>query len=653
MRVKQQNLVYVIGLVPQMKDEQALLQTLRGPEYFGQYGDIDKIVVSKAKPGAPSSGVGVYVTYARKEDAAMCISTIDGSVNGDRVLRAQFGTTKYCSAFLRGATCTNKNCSFLHETGEDGHSSSLQGEVHTKKSTPAPPAMAPPARPNSTAQSISSQPMARQGSKDSDDRKGSTDGSALPSTASWANTAPPKSIRRASGSTSRATPSPQVTHAALASQKPDPKPIDAPIVGPSKTVEVERSALKSESSSIPPKPQALTRPFDPVQSVYDSVLKSVSSQQFKFVFSDSCLSEEERDEVENFPVMIDPYGGAKRRVMQDKEAAERARLEADAKAKLEAQATSAAEEALEDVDMGAGSLALGGEPEVNPRSTSGRGAIGRPSQPGSLNDQFPTMSLRSLTPQQRQQIGLTSGNTQQAPGLPQPPAGSTAFQMSDFDKSPATFSQAQYDQISNHQRHGSRYFNSEHKSNAASRFQGPQQSFYSSGVQGPPPGLPASGTPPVSGGGMFAHGNNFSNAGFGTAKDANTDPTMRARSGTNAGPDVSKRELLLSLQNNSLRSPPQSSAPALAPGLFNPLYSQFPGAYQDPGLVKQRKKGKKHRHANTSSSGGGEHLADPSILQARLHQGNSTGQGLFGGNQGGYQQSSLMYGGGGGYNRPW
>ena len=255
--MKQQNLVYVIGLVPQMKDEQALLQTLRGPEYFGQYGDIDKIVVSKAKPGAPSSGVGVYVTYARKEDAALCISTIDGSVNGDRVLRAQFGTTKYCSAYLRGETCTNKNCSFLHETGEDGHSSSLQGEIHTKKSAPAPPAMAPPVRPNSTAQSISSQPMARQSSKDSDDRKGSTDGSALPSTASWANTAPPKPIRRASGSTSRATPSPQLTHAALAPQKPEPKPKSAPTAGSSKAVEASQVAYKSESSSLPPQPTSI------------------------------------------------------------------------------------------------------------------------------------------------------------------------------------------------------------------------------------------------------------------------------------------------------------------------------------------------------------------------------------------------------------
>ena len=644
-------MVYVIGLVPQIKDESSLLQTLRGVDYFGQYGDIDKIVVSKAKPGAPSQGVGVYITYARREDAALCIATIDGSVNGDRVLRAQFGTTKYCSAYLRGETCTNKNCSFLHETGEDGHSSSLQGEVHTKKFIPAPASFAPPARPLSTTQSVSSQPMARQGSKDSDGPKESVDGSALPSTASWAHALPPKPSRRPSQSTSRATPSPQMTHAALAPQKAESKPQTKSITGPSKAGEIERSSSHAESSTAISGTHA-SRPFDPVQSVFDNVLKSVSSQQFHFSFSDSCLSEEEREEVENFPVLIDPYGGAKRRVMQDKELAERARLEADAKINLEAQARSAAEEALDDVDMGAGSLALGGEPEDNPRSTSGRGAIGRPSQAGSMADQFAAMNLRSLTPQQRQQLGLASGNVQQAPGLPQPSAGSTAFEMSDFDRRPATFSQAQYDQISNHQRHGSRYFNSDSKSTPATRFQGQQQSFYSSGVQGPPPGLPASGTPPVSGGGMFAHGNNFSNPGFGAAKDTNAELTMRGRGGTNASQDISKRELLLSLQNDPLRSPPPSSA--LAPGLTNSLYGQVPGAYQDPGLVKQRKSRKKHRQANTSSSGGGEHLADPSIVQARLHQGGNNGQGLFGGNQGGYQQQNLMYGGsGGGYSRAW
>lgn len=87
-RVVQKNLVYVIGLNPTIRDENQLLQTLRGDQYFGQYGEIDKIVVSKAKPGGNSNqGIGVYVTFSRKVDAATCIAAVDGSPNGDRVLR--------------------------------------------------------------------------------------------------------------------------------------------------------------------------------------------------------------------------------------------------------------------------------------------------------------------------------------------------------------------------------------------------------------------------------------------------------------------------------------------------------------------------------------------------------------------------------------
>src|SRR5271170_1385142 len=90
------------------------------------------------------------------------------------VSRAQFGTTKYCSAFLRGEVCNNKNCSFLHETGEDGQNTSIQsepnGKVGPKPVHPnIPSQMQPPPRPTPpppAPASISSQPMARQNSKE-------------------------------------------------------------------------------------------------------------------------------------------------------------------------------------------------------------------------------------------------------------------------------------------------------------------------------------------------------------------------------------------------------------------------------------------------------------------------------------------------------
>jgi CCR4-NOT transcription complex subunit 4 len=76
LRVVQKNLVYVTG------------DTLRGPDYFGQYGKIIKIVVSKARENAQhQQSVGVYVTFARKEDAEQCIKAVDGSANGERQLR--------------------------------------------------------------------------------------------------------------------------------------------------------------------------------------------------------------------------------------------------------------------------------------------------------------------------------------------------------------------------------------------------------------------------------------------------------------------------------------------------------------------------------------------------------------------------------------
>lgn len=80
--------------------------------------------------------VGVYVTYSRKEDAAACIKSIDGTVHEGRVLRASYGTTKYCTFFLRGLVCQNPGCMYLHEPGEEADSYTKEemaaGKHHAK-----------------------------------------------------------------------------------------------------------------------------------------------------------------------------------------------------------------------------------------------------------------------------------------------------------------------------------------------------------------------------------------------------------------------------------------------------------------------------------------------------------------------------------------
>jgi CCR4-NOT transcription complex subunit 4 len=179
-------------------------------------------------------------------------------------------------------------------------------------------------------------------------------------------------------------------------------------------------------------------------------------------------------------------------------------------------------------------------------------------------------------------------------------------------------------------------------------------------VQGPPPGLKPTGTPPVSGTGMFGQGHGFATGGLSYGANAagrnNSDAMyqdlLRNRNMDNGAraADAGKRE---SMFPSFLNQHPSSSTPVPAPGLLSFPYGPSPGAYQDSGSQKSKKKGKKHRHANTSSSGGGglADVQDPSILQARLHQSGMAGQGMYGQGQSGfaslYANNNNNYGGAG------
>lgn len=70
MRVIQRNLVYVIGLAPEISHESELVKD----EYFGQYGYITKVIVNKDKPFHPKSPNGptysAYITYSNDKEAS-------------------------------------------------------------------------------------------------------------------------------------------------------------------------------------------------------------------------------------------------------------------------------------------------------------------------------------------------------------------------------------------------------------------------------------------------------------------------------------------------------------------------------------------------------------------------------------------------------
>jgi len=627
---------------------------------------------------------------------------------------------------------------FLHETGEDNDSFSRQdlssmNVVSTQRAAasaasetvsqqgpsgaPVPQPQPPPQQAPQTV-TAATQPMGRQGSKDDTmSRSDSGDGSALPSSASWANKGSQiQQSRSTSQDASRSTPSPKADSATLAHPTEEAKHDDGPV---SNSNPQSRSQPTSGSPSPSPRPTATVRDAGvadshPPTPLLNNLLKSVNSPDFKFVFSPAGFTADDLKAIANIPPLIDDHGGAKRRLMHEEEEQERQKREQEQEKVL--QPVSATEE---DDNRESGSLQLGGEPEATTRSgdVSNRGpqqrhAIRPPSQttlgrnlpfdnpmPATNNLVNLPINNQGLTPLQQQQLLLLKSNGGQSgtvmdhlqPGFPGNLGSSQSY------RNPPSLFQARNPQanqplpiVHTHGRQASRYTFA-NDSNSASAdikltanakvmaqqsammpsnssthgaLQATQQhplgaQFYGSAAQGPPPGLKTAGTPPISGGGMFGQGHGFASAmggglnygGINSGKDSNAEmmrELLRGRtgSGIGQGAEVGKREYMFP---SYFHQHPSTITPAPAPGLLSSLYGSQLGTYQDLGVHKQKKKGKKHRHANTSSSGGGGivDLADPSILQARLHHGaSSNGQGLFGGQgQGGYNPASMMYGG--------
>ncbi|KAJ0261379.1 RNA binding [Hirschfeldia incana] len=133
-RVIQRNLVYIVGLPLNLADE----DLLHHKEYFGKYGKVLKVSMSRTSSGAiqqfPNDTCSVYITYAKEEEAVRCIQAVHGFTLDGKSLKACFGTTKYCHAWLRNAACVNPDCLYLHEVGsqEDSFTKDEAISAHTR-----------------------------------------------------------------------------------------------------------------------------------------------------------------------------------------------------------------------------------------------------------------------------------------------------------------------------------------------------------------------------------------------------------------------------------------------------------------------------------------------------------------------------------------
>jgi hypothetical protein len=114
-RIIQKNLVYIIGLSQEIINKE---KELRNFEYFGQYGKIIKLLINKTKTynlnGINGPSYSCYITYSNETESSIAILALNNSIINNHLIKASYGTTKYCIHFLNKTTCLNKDCVFLH-----------------------------------------------------------------------------------------------------------------------------------------------------------------------------------------------------------------------------------------------------------------------------------------------------------------------------------------------------------------------------------------------------------------------------------------------------------------------------------------------------------------------------------------------------------
>ena len=112
-RIIKKNLVHVHGLPSSLSNSDKLSQV----EYFGQYGKIQKILLnSKVNAETNKKTFSVYITFSNEKEAAFAILAVDSLLIEGKLIRAFFGTTKYCNYFLNNTICPNEEkCMFLHK----------------------------------------------------------------------------------------------------------------------------------------------------------------------------------------------------------------------------------------------------------------------------------------------------------------------------------------------------------------------------------------------------------------------------------------------------------------------------------------------------------------------------------------------------------
>ena len=116
-RIIKKNLIHIHGFPKSI----AKTERLKTTEYLGQYGNIIKAMIAyKINPDTNKKAYSAYITYSNEREAAFAILCVDSLLIEGKIIRAFFGTTKYCSYFLNNSVCPILDkCLFLHKLVTD------------------------------------------------------------------------------------------------------------------------------------------------------------------------------------------------------------------------------------------------------------------------------------------------------------------------------------------------------------------------------------------------------------------------------------------------------------------------------------------------------------------------------------------------------
>ena len=117
LRIIQKNLVHFQNFPDFLLNK----DILSSKEYFGKFGKILKIVVvSKEDEITKKKQNSAYITFSNNKEAALAILNFDSILIGENLVRAFFGTSKYCIHFLNNLECFNKEkCMFVHQLANE------------------------------------------------------------------------------------------------------------------------------------------------------------------------------------------------------------------------------------------------------------------------------------------------------------------------------------------------------------------------------------------------------------------------------------------------------------------------------------------------------------------------------------------------------